>query len=89
MTNGNCAGLSRAFFKRGDFMTFRQLAADCRRWRELCGISQQEIADKAGMTRQAVSKFESGCCNSLTIYCAYLDMGYKSSWEKGRVYDGR
>lgn len=64
-------------------MKFAQLAADCRRWREMCGITQQEIADTAKVTRQAVSQFETGDVNSLTIYCAYLDKGYKSSLEKG------
>ena len=69
-------------------MKFAQLAADCRRWREMCGITQTEIAEKAGVTRQAVSKFESGDCNSLTIYCAYLDYGYKSDMVRGAAIMG-
>lgn len=64
-------------------MTRRELANLCREWRISQGITQTEIADKAGTSSQAVSQFEAGTCNSLRIYCAYLDFGFKSSIEAG------
>lgn len=64
-------------------MTRKELAILCRNWRISQGITQSEIADKAGVSAQAVSQFEAGTCNSLRIYCAYLDFGFKSSIEAG------
>lgn len=69
-------------------MTRAELAASCRDWRISQGITQAEIADKAGTSSQAVSQFEGGACNSLRIYCAYLDFGYKSDYAKGAALTG-
>lgn len=69
-------------------MTRKELADKCRAWRLAMGITQAEIADKAGTSSQAVSQFENGSCNSLRIYCAYLDYGYKSDWTQGAAMMG-
>ena len=69
-------------------MTRKELADKCRAWRLANGITQAEIADKAGTSSQAVSQFENGSCNSLRIYCAYLDFGYKSDYAKGAALTG-
>ena len=69
-------------------MTRKELADKCRAWRLATGITQAEIADKAGTSSQAVSQFENGSCNSLRIYCAYLDFGYKSDWTQGAAMMG-
>ena len=64
-------------------MTRKELSEKCRQWRQGAGIPQSAIAEKAGVSAQAVSQFENGTCNSLRIYCAYLDFGFKSSIEAG------
>ncbi len=66
-------------------MKMKELAALCREWRIAQDITQREIAKKAGVSAQAVNMFENGKCNSLKVYCAYLDFGFKSSPEKGAV----
>lgn len=62
----------------------KELVALCREWRIANGITQKDISEKAGVSPQAVNMFENGKCNSLKVYCAYLDYGFKSSPEKGR-----
>lgn len=69
-------------------MNLKQLGEDCRHWRVENGITQSEIADKAQTSRQAVSQFENGGLNSLRIYCAYLEFGYKSGIEQGAALIG-
>ena len=64
-------------------MTMKQLAMQCRQWRISQCITQSAIAEKAGVSSQAVSQFEAGECKSLRIYCAYLDCGFKSDYDKG------
>lgn len=64
-------------------MTMKELSEKCKNWRISKGITQKQIADKAGTSSQAVSLFENGNCNSLRIFCAYLDYGFKSSYEMG------
>lgn len=64
-------------------MKMKELAALCREWRIAQNITQREIAEKAGVSAQAVNMFENGKCNSLKVYCAYLDYGFKSDYEKG------
>lgn len=69
-------------------MNIKELSADCKAWRIERGITQTDIADKSGTSRQAVSQFENGEINSLRIYCAYLEMGYKSDWTRGTALIG-
>lgn len=57
-------------------MTYKELSGLCRKWRTDREIPQSKIADIAGTSVQAVSQFESGRCNSLRIYCAYLSAGF-------------
>lgn len=64
-------------------MKMKELAALCRKWRIENGITQRDISEKAGVSPQAVNMFENGKCNSLKVYCAYLDYGFKSDFEKG------
>ena len=66
-------------------MKMKELAALCREWRIANGITQKDISEKAGVSPQAVNMFENGKCNSLKVYCAYLDCGFKSSPENGGV----
>ncbi len=73
------------FLKEGEYMTMKELSTMCRNWRIGRGITQAEIAKKSGTTVQAVSAFECGGCNSLRIYCAYLDAGFSSVHGDGAV----
>jgi len=53
--------------------------------RKKAGISQQEIAHKAHLTQQQVSKLENGLnCNILTYLKASRVMGFKFSLKRHR-----
>lgn len=67
-------------------MTYKELAERCKVWRESEGITQEQIAKTARVTRQAVSAFESGAASSLTIYCAYLSNGFSGGIEKAEPF---
>lgn len=69
-------------------MTRKDLAQMCRLWRERQGITQAQIADKARVSAQAVSKFETKGANSITIFCAYLDYGFKTDLAIGACLFG-
>lgn len=67
-------------------MTYKELSERCKAWRIKRGISQEQIAKTAHVTRQAVSAFESGSACSLTIYCAYLSNGFNGGFENAEPF---
>lgn len=49
----------------------------CREWRVKKGIKQAEIAEKCGLNRSQISRFERGEIISYKTLAVYLSLGFK------------
>lgn len=49
----------------------------CREWRVKKGIKQAEIAEKCGLNRSQISRFERGEIVSYKTLAIYLSLGFK------------
>lgn len=47
----------------------------CRAWRLIAGIKQSEIAERVGVDRSSISRFESGKLHSNKVISGYAGMG--------------
>ncbi|MBN1983022.1 MAG: helix-turn-helix transcriptional regulator [Chitinivibrionales bacterium] len=63
-----------------------EIALRIQKARKKAGISQQEIAEKAHLTQQQISKLENGInCNILTYLKASRAIGFELSFKRFRV----
>lgn len=71
------------------------IGEDCRTWRQSRGITQKEIASRAGVSKSLVCRFEKGEVDSNRLLSVYLCEGYPATFEGivaylgGGVTDGK
>lgn len=61
----------------------KALGAECARLRQICGLTQQQVADMIGYSKENISAFENGRNGNVVIFNAYMGIadGYRDALE--------